>query len=248
MAFRSLQASIDTYVQDKSWYLYVPVWFFGLYIFIKLLSFELGGELPFVISIGQSFNFILHEIAHLLTVFLPSILTASAGSASELVLGIALIIGAFAGRTYFASLFCFLWFMLATQSIADYMADARAQNLSLVSFGGGDPIHDWNFIFGRLGLLEQADLIAGVFRGVGVSTGLLGLIFTAWLIYRMAIAKTTPVMSSDEAKLLHEEALVKGIRAAPPEHFKNVNGGNLYPIARTGPMADRSPLPTDKKK
>ncbi len=245
MAFRTLQANIDTYVINKKWYLYLPVWLFGFYIFTKLINFDLGSQLPFIIGIPQAFNFVLHELSHLFTIFLPSLITASAGSMSELILGLGLIIGAFVGRTYFASLFCFLWFMLATQSAADYMADAKAQSLPLISFGGGDPIHDWNYVFGQLGLLEQSTLIASTLRIIGVVAGLFGLIFTAWLIYRFAATQPEPTMTDEEAKLLHETASSKGLHAAPPEHFKQISEGNLYPTPLSGRLAERPP--TSKK-
>lgn len=246
MILLSLRASINTYIQGKKWYWYVPVWFFGLFIFVSLLSYDIRNDLPFIISVGSAFNFILHEMAHLLTSGLPSIVTASAGSISELLLGLGLIIGAFAGRTYFASLFCFLWFMLSSQSAAGYMADARSQSLQLVSLGGGDPIHDWNFVFTKLGLLEQDTVIAGFVRGFGICIGLFGLVFTAWLIIRMMSVKPTPSMTDEEAKVLHETALSKGLRAAPPEHFKNVKSGSIYPTATSGRLADSPPNTADK--
>ena len=75
-------------------------------------------------------------MTHIVTAFFPSLITAAAGSFSELLLGSALIFGAFMTRCYFAGLFCALWFMLACQSVGLYMADALAQSLELVSLGG----------------------------------------------------------------------------------------------------------------
>ncbi|MFZ1323998.1 MAG: hypothetical protein WAQ57_02445 [Candidatus Saccharimonadales bacterium] len=245
MFIRNLKAQIDTYVQNKTWYWYVPVWLFGWYLFINLLSFDLGGDMPFIISIAYGANFILHEAAHLATAFLPDILVSAAGSAAELLLGMLLIIIGIRGKTYFASLFGFLWFMLATQSVADYIADARTQALPLVSFGGGDPMHDWNFILGELGLLGQEAMLAAILRAVGIAVGLFGLVFSGWIIYKIAAAKPAPQMSNDEAQLLHETAQSKGLHAAPPEHFKQVKG-DLYPTAYKGPLAAPNRTEADK--
>ena len=191
MAFSDFQGEVDAYVRGKKWYWYLPVWFIGVYIFIGLLSFNPNKQMPFLITIAESFDFMLHEMAHILTAFLPAILTAAAGSGSELLLGTLLVYMAFKQSSYFTVLITSLWFMLACQSVGVYMADARAQRLELVSLGGalsgGDKtIHDWNFIFSRLHMLGFDVVIGTCMRAVGVIAGLGGLAFSAWLIYKMA--------------------------------------------------------------
>lgn len=188
---------IADYVKGKSWAWYLPVWLVGLYVFCVLLRFDPNKQLPLIILPAQSFDFMLHEMAHILTGFLPSILTAAAGSFSELLLGVVLIITAFKSRSYFAVLICSLWFMLASQSVGTYMADARAQKMDLVSLGGAmsgseTTIHDWHFIFSKLHILSLDTLIGGIVRFNGVVVGLLGLIFSAWLLYKMATSTSSP--------------------------------------------------------
>lgn len=237
MAFYNIKSSVNEYVQNKNWYWYVPFWLFGLYLFIKLLDFKLGKAAPsFFIEIAQSFDFMLHEMAHLLTGFLPSLITASAGSASELLLGTSLIITAFAVRSYFASMFCFLWFMLAAQATADYMADAKLQQLPLVSFGGGDPIHDWNFVFNKLGLLNSSGLISGAMRGIGIAAGLFGLAWSLWLIIKIYRAK-----KETQHKALMDEIMNHSANKQPEQRLpdKQFIGGDLYPSPKTGALADR---------
>jgi hypothetical protein len=66
--------------------------------------------------------------------------------------------------------------------IATYMADARAQDLPLLSLGSGeDVIHDWNFLFGHLGVLSRDTQIAGFTRFAGW-LGMIGVV--VWLIWR----------------------------------------------------------------
>jgi len=197
----ALKANIDEYVKGKMWYWYMPLWMFGVYLFCALLGFDPNKQLPFVISIAQAFDFFLHEIAHIVTAFLPAILTAASGSLSELLLGSLLIYTAFKTKGYFSVLICSLWFMLACQSAGTYMADARAQKLSLVSLGGAlsgsdTAIHDWHFVFGKLHLLGADVLIGDTIRLAGVVVGLAGLIFTAWLMYKMAGATDAKPVNS----------------------------------------------------
>ncbi|MBM3312475.1 MAG: hypothetical protein FJY80_13330 [Candidatus Aminicenantes bacterium] len=62
-------------------------------------------------------------------------------------------------------------------NIARYIADARAQALPLV--GGGE--HDWNFILGRLGLLEADTKIAAAVRVAGWAAMILAVV---WVVLR----------------------------------------------------------------
>lgn len=196
MALSDTFSDIDMYVQGKKWYWYIPAWLIGLYICIALLGFSPNKQMPFLISIGQSFDFFLHEMAHIITGFLPAIVTAAAGSFSELLLGVSLVGMAIKQRAYFTVLITSLWLMMACQSVGIYMADAKPQRLNLVSLGGelagsDMPIHDWNFIFTRLHLLGMSGFIGTSVRVIGVIAGICGLAFTAWLIYKMAIAKSS---------------------------------------------------------
>lgn len=184
---------IDEYVQGKRWYIYVPGWLFGLYVFVLLVRFNPSVSQPLVVAIPQSFDFFLHEMAHIVTGFLPAMVCASAGSLSEILLGTLLIGGALKERSYFALLYCCLWFMLACQSAGTYMADARAQKMSLVSLGGmlsgsGEAKHDWNFVFGKLHVLPFDTFIGYSVRIFGMLVGAIGLGFAGYLMYRMISA------------------------------------------------------------
>lgn len=246
----SLHAKLTSYAAGKAWYWYLAPWLFGLYTFIKLLGFELNEQLPFVVAVPHAFNFMLHEMAHILTAFLPALLTAAAGSVSELILGLALIVGAFKTRSYFASMFCFLWFMLSCLSTSSYMADARAQELQLVSLGNGfssseGVVHDWNFIFGELGLLKLDTFIAGTMWLIGLLTGLFGLALGVYLMFKMARSPNSS-MSDEEAILLHTTTAASGVTPPPPHHYKQNASGSIYPEASKGRLAE--PITTPKKK
>jgi len=95
----------------------------------------------------------------------------------------------FALATYFAFrrqpqgvAFCSFFFFQQFLPIATYMADARAQDLPLLTVGDAEyVIHDWNYLFGKLGLLDHDIQIAGFVRMVGW-LGMLGV--CVWLIWR----------------------------------------------------------------
>jgi hypothetical protein len=74
--------------------------------------------------------------------------------------------------------------------IATYMADARAQELPLLTVGDSDDvIHDWNYLFGRLGVLDHDTQIAHAVRVIGW----IGMIATvAWMVWRGLQSRPKP--------------------------------------------------------
>lgn len=207
MSISDLNASVEKYAVGKLWYWYLPLWLLGFYMFVELFQFDMTRQqMPFVWIIPYSFNFFMHEWAHIFTAWLPPVLTASAGSGSELLLGTVLIIMAFWQRSYFASMFCFLWFALACQSAGQYMADAVPQRLPLVSLGAAlsgssEAKHDWNFVFGQLHLLDASAFIGNSLRAIGMLAGLFGVLFAAWVLYKIAQAPRWAA-SSDQVVLV----------------------------------------------
>jgi hypothetical protein len=74
------------------------------------------------------------------------------------------------------------------------MADARAQELPLLTVGSGDDvIHDWNYLFSRLGVLAHDTQIASATRMIGW----LGMLATvAWFEYRGLARNEKPAASN----------------------------------------------------
>ena len=238
MAFAQTRAQIDQYVKDKTWYWYVPLWLFGLFGFVSLLGFDLTKPLPFVVMVPHAFDFMLHEFAHVFTAWLPPLVTAAAGSFSELLLGGLLVYGAFQFRNYFASLFCLLWLMLACMSVGSYMADALPQRIPLVSLGGAmtgseSVVHDWHFVFGQLGLLGSSSLIGNSVRVFGILAGAFGLIFAAWLIRKMAASPDKKPMTKEDLEMLKAAAAGDKPKA------------QIYPKPIKGNLADDDKAPTN---
>lgn len=127
-------------------------------------------------------NLIVHEAGHLLFGWFGSTLGLWGGTLLELLVPAALA-AQFAWQrhtagTAFAAFFFFENFLY----ISVYMADARAQQLPLVTVG--DPEmgnHDWFLIFSSLGLLRYDRSIAAAVRVLGW----LGMLATmGWLALR----------------------------------------------------------------
>ena len=78
--------------------------------------------------------------------------------------------------------FCAFFFFEQFLPIGIYMADARAQELPLLTVGDSDDvIHDWFYLFSHAGVLEHDTQIGGTFRILGWM-GMLGTV--AWFAWR----------------------------------------------------------------
>ena len=132
-------------------------------------------------------NLIVHEAGHLLFSYLGETLALWGGTLFELLVPAALAV-AFVFRRHLAgAAFCSFFFFENFLYIATYMADARRQELPLVSVGGGETEHDWFLIFSSIGLLQHDTTIAALTRVLGW----LGMLATmAWFTLRARRART----------------------------------------------------------
>jgi hypothetical protein len=124
----------------------------------------------------------IHEGGHLLFRFFGEFLAVAGGTILQL--AVPLMLAAFFAfqRQIPGTAFCIFFFFEQFLPIATYMADARAQELPLLTVGGGDDvIHDWNYLFGRLALLDHDTQIAHAVRVLGW-IGMIGAL--AWFIWR----------------------------------------------------------------
>jgi hypothetical protein len=136
----------------------------------------------------------IHEGGHLLFRFFGEFLAVAGGTILQL--SVPLMLAAFFifQRQIPGTAFCLFFFFEQFLPIATYMADARAQELPLLTVGDGDyVIHDWAYLFGRLGVLEHNTAIAHAVRVLGW----VGMIATlAWMIWRSL--QTNALASTDK--------------------------------------------------
>ena len=138
----------------------------------------------------------IHEGGHLLFRFFGEFLAVAGGTILQL--SVPLMLAAFFifQRQIPGTAFCLFFFFEQFLPIATYMADARAQELPLLTVGDGDyVIHDWAYLFGRLGLLEHDTAIAHAVRVLGW----IGMIATlTWMIWRSL--RTNALASTDKRR------------------------------------------------
>ncbi len=85
-------------------------------------------------------------------------------------------------RQVLGTTFCAFFFFEQFLPISVYMADARAQDLPLLTVGDSDDvIHDWFYLFSHAGVLQHDTQIGGTFRFLGW-VGMLATV--AWFSWR----------------------------------------------------------------
>lgn len=128
----------------------------------------------------------IHEGGHLLFRFFGEWISVAGGTFLQFFVPFALTLYFAFRRQAPGTAFCAFFFFEQFLPTATYMADARAQELPLLTVGGGDGddvIHDWFYLFSHSGLLEHDTQIAALCRFLGWA-GMLATV--GWFAYRLA--------------------------------------------------------------
>ena len=135
-------------------------------------------------------NLIVHESGHLLFGWFGRTIGLWGGTIQELLVPFLLAVYFILSRQTSGAAFATFFFFENFLYISVYMADARAQELQLVTVGNPDADgvhHDWFNIFSSLGLLEQDTAIARVVKAIGW-LGMIGTV--AWLVLRWRASRS----------------------------------------------------------
>jgi hypothetical protein len=124
----------------------------------------------------------VHEGGHLLFRFFGEFISVAGGTFLQLFAPFALAVYFMFQRQAQGVVFCLFFMFQQFLPVATYMADARAQDLPLLTVGDAEyVIHDWNYLFGKLGVLEHDTQIASAVRAMGW-LGMIGV--CVWLVWR----------------------------------------------------------------
>ena len=124
----------------------------------------------------------IHEGGHLLFRFFGEFLSVLGGTFLQLLVPVLLASYFLFHRQAQGVGFCLFFMFEQFLPISTYMADARAQELPLLTIGDAEyVIHDWNYLFGKFGVLDHDVQISGFVR----FCGWLGMIAVViWLLWR----------------------------------------------------------------
>jgi hypothetical protein len=123
----------------------------------------------------------IHEGGHLLFRFFGEWVAVAGGTFLQLFVPFALAVHFAFRRQVPGVAFCMFFFFEQFIPIGIYMADARAQELPLLTVGDSDDvIHDWFYLFQHAGLLDHDTQIGGIFRLLGWMGMLASVIWFSW--------------------------------------------------------------------
>ncbi len=140
----------------------------------------------------------VHELGHLVFGLAGSWPGVAGGSLAQVAApaAAAWILGR--QRDYFGVAVAGAWFAFSLFGVATYAGDARAQELPLVALGP-DPVHDWNWMLGRLGLLSADHTLAFLMRAGAVLVWIAAIALGGWLLWVMAESSKSKGVSAGTA-------------------------------------------------
>jgi hypothetical protein len=127
----------------------------------------------------------IHEGGHLLFSYFGRFLQIAGGTILQLAAPALLAIYFIFQRQLQGAAFCLFFCFEQLLPIATYMADARTQELPLLTVGDPEYVtHDWNYLFGAFGVLDHDTQIASFVRAIGWA-GMFGTVaLFAWKSWR----------------------------------------------------------------
>jgi hypothetical protein len=161
----TISALTDYHIPMNDW---KPI---GKAAFISLLALYGAGCIfrPSEWHLIDGVNLVVHEAGHLLLGYFGMFLGIAGGTIGQLFIPAALTVYFFFGQSRYASAVTLFWFGQSMINVSVYVKDARAMVLPLVSVGGGgDVIHDWNYLLSQPGWLMYDSLIGNCIYGFGV--------------------------------------------------------------------------------
>lgn len=172
--------SIREWARGRTWWTRAPVVLACAWLGVKLVADCDASTIFGAIDLG------IHEAGHVVFRFGGEMVCAFGGSLLQCLAPLACAIALLRRPDWFGASFCGVWLGVNLYEVARYVADARAMALQLVTIGGGDARHDWNFLLGELGLLRADTTLAGILRVVaflvtwGSIAGGAALCFVIW--------------------------------------------------------------------
>jgi len=145
-------------------------------------------------------NLVAHEAGHLLFSWFGEFIMVIGGTIGQLLVPCAFTVYFFLRREFFSATVTLLWVGQNFCNISVYAGDAQAMNLPLVSVGGDDAIHDWNYILAKAGLLRWDRLIANTIRAAGVIIMSAAVIGGIYFSFRNDGSRTSSSDGNDPAR------------------------------------------------
>lgn len=183
--FSALVEDALEWCEGRLWWWRAPILAWLTWISIRHLAD------PIYQSLFGGLNLGIHEGGHLVFGWAPQFVMAFGGTLLQCAAPVASAWMFLRQPDYFAVPVCGVWLSDNLYGVATYMADAREQELPLVTVGGGEAEHDWTYMLDALGLLKLDTVLAACVRLVAFALAWSSLLAAAWLLWKMAQPRRT---------------------------------------------------------
>ena len=144
-------------------------------------------------SLFDWFTVPVHELGHVVLRFGGEFVGVAGGTIFQLGFPLVAMFMFLRQRDYFAVTVGSSWLSYNMYTMATYIADSREMKLDYVTVGGGgEGIHDWDYMLTAFGLLEHDKQIAFLVRVVAFFVGVASIAAGAALVAIMAKSRNTP--------------------------------------------------------
>ncbi len=169
----------DEWAKDKTWYLRSII-----LVIMLFLTFQMCGREGYH-SWFSGINLGIHEIGHLVFRFGGEVICAFGGTLLQCLAPLIAIVVFLKTPDLTAIPFAMTWLASNLLNVSYYIADASKMALHLVTPGGGEASHDWNFLLGKFGLLGKERFISGCVSFLGFIVMIAAILLQAWMIFRI---------------------------------------------------------------
>jgi hypothetical protein len=178
--FEALRDDVDDWARGRLWWVRAPLLLYFAYVGVRHL-----GD-PEYNSLFGGINLGIHEAGHLALMWAPRFLMVLGGTLFQCAAPVVAAWLFLRQPDYFAVPICGAWLSTNLYYVATYMADARALELPLVSVGGGEVDHDWNYMLDALGIITWDTRMAFLVRVLAFVLMWGSLAVGGWILAQMA--------------------------------------------------------------
>jgi hypothetical protein len=143
---------------------------------------------PFTWRFLDGVDLIIHEAGHWVFMFFGEFLEIAGGSLFQVIVPLMFVVGFLLQQKYVSASFVLFWVGQSIINVSVYAGDAIAMQLPLL--GGGQVIHDWNYLLTRLDLLEHTETVRLIFETIGVMTYLGAIAFGLYAVFYQKNTRT----------------------------------------------------------
>ena len=141
-------------------------------------------------NLVDSADLIIHEGGHIVFSFFGEFIYILGGSLTQVALPCIFVAYFFIRRNYFSASILLFWVAQNILYVATYMGDSIVQQLPLL--GGDSSIHDWNYLFTHIGVLQYTDIIASTTRDIGFCCIICASLLCLWFSCKTPLQNKLP--------------------------------------------------------